>query len=89
MQSNGVVKKNNDWKKRHIVWVFWSNGYISELCEKWIYLNYNYAYTRFEELRTRSGEVIFTREHKATMSKDRSNAYIDINELKMFEDFSI
>ena len=89
MQSNGVVKKNDDWKKRHIVWVFCSNGYISELCEKWIYLNYNYAYTRFEELRPRSGEVIFTREHKATMSKDRSNAYIDINELKMFEDFSI
>ena len=61
---------------------------MSELCEKWIYLNGNCAYTRFEELRTRSGEVLFTREHKATISKDKANTYIDIDELKMFKDFS-
>ena len=54
----------------------------------WIYLNDNYIYTRFEELRTRSGEVLFTREHKATISKDKANTYIDIDELKMFKDFS-
>ena len=41
-------KKNDDWKKRHIVWVFWNNDYVSELCEKWINLNYNYVYTRFQ-----------------------------------------
>ena len=61
---------------------------MSELCEKWIYHNHNYAYTRFEELRTRSGEVLFTREHKATISKDESDTYIDIDELPMFKDFT-
>ena len=81
-------KKNDDWKKRHIVWVFWNNDYVSELCEKWINLNYNYVYTRFQQIRTRSGKVILTREHKATISNDRSNAYIGINELKMLKDFS-
>ena len=58
-----------------------------------LYLNYvkcgfffygNYAYTRFEELCTRSGEVLFTREHKATLSKEKSLRYIDIDELKIF-----
>ena len=57
-------------------------------CEKCICLNGKYAYTRFEELRTHSGEVIFTREHKATTSKDKSNTYVDIDDLKMFKDFS-
>ena len=32
--------------------------------------------------------MLFTREHKATTSKDKSNTYIDIHELKMFKDFS-
>ena len=68
--------------------IFRDDDHIPELCEKWIYLNGNYAYTRFEELRTRSGEVLFTREHKATISKDKANTYIDIDELKMFKDFS-
>ena len=81
-------KKNSNWKRRQIVWIFWNNGHISELCEKWIYINGKYAYTRFEELRTHSGELLFTREHKATRSKDKSNTYIDIDELKMFKDFS-
>ena len=81
-------KKNSNWKRRQIVWIFWNNGHISELCEKWIYINGKYAYTRFEELRTHSGELLFTREHKATTSKDKSNTYIDIDELKMFKDFS-
>ena len=67
--------------------IFRDDDHIPELCEKWIYLNGNYAYTRFEELRTRSGEVLFTREHKATISKDKANTYIDIDELKMFKDF--
>ena len=81
-------KKNGIWKRKKIVWVFWNNGHVSELCKKWIYLNGKYAYTRFEELRIHSGEVIFTREHKATTSKDKSNTYIDIDDLKMFKDFS-
>ena len=88
IRSNGAVKKNGNWKRRQIFWVFWNNVHASELCEKWIYLNDKYAYTRFEELRTHSGEVLFTREHKATTSKDKSNTYIDIDDLKMFKDFS-
>ena len=79
--------KKSNWKKRQVIWVFWNDGHISELCEKWICNNHNYAYTRFEELRTRSGEVLFTRKHKATISKDESNIYIDIDELQMFKDF--
>ena len=75
-------------KKNQIVWVFWDEGHVSELCEKWICYNHNYAYTRFEELRARSGEVLFTREHTATTSKDKSNTYIDIDELKMSKDFT-
>ena len=80
-------KKNSNWKRRQIVWIFWNNGHISELCEKWIYINGKYAYTRFEELRTHSGEMLFTREHKATR-EDKSNTYIDIDDLKIFKDFS-
>ena len=82
-----MVKKNSNWKRRQIVWIFWNNGHISELCEKWIYINGKYAYTRFEELRTHSGEMLFTREHKATR-EDKSNTYIDIDDLKIFKDFS-
>ena len=81
IRSNGAVKKNGNWKRRQIFWVFWNNVHASELCEKWIYLNDKYAYTRFEELRTHSGEVLFTREHKATTSKDKSNTYIDIEDV--------
>ena len=80
-------RKNGDSIKRQIVWVFWNNEHISELCEKWIYRNREYAYTRFEELRTYSGEVLFTREHKAITSKDKPNIYIDIDKLQMFKDF--
>ena len=69
--SKRARDKKGNWKKRRIVWVFWDDDHLSELCEKWIYYNNNYAYTRFEELRTRSGEVLFTREHKATISKDK------------------
>ena len=55
--------KNGDRKKkRRIVWAFWDDDHISELCEKWEYYDGNYAYTRFEELRKRSGEVLFTRD---------------------------
>ena len=87
IRSNGKVKKGN-WKRRQIVWVFWSDGCISELCEKWICLNDKYAYTKFEELRTHSSKVFFTRERKATVSKDKSDTYIDIDDPKMFKDFS-
>ena len=37
--------------------------------------------------RTRSGERLFTNEHKVTLSKEKSNTYIDIDELKIFKDF--
>ena len=65
--------KKGNWKRRMIVWVFWDDDLISELCEKWICINGKYAYTGFEELRKRSGKVLFTREHKASTSKDESN----------------
>ena len=87
MRSERKINKGN-WKKRQIVWVFWDDGHVSELCEKWICYDSNYAYTRSEELRTRSGEVIFTREDKATTSKDKSDTYIDIDERQMFKYFS-
>ena len=82
-------KNGNRKKKRRIVCAFWDDDHISELCEKWVYYDGNYAYTRFEELRKCSGEVLFTREYKATASKDNSNVYIDIDKLQMFKDFSI
>ena len=84
MQVYRVIKKNSDWVKRQVVWVFWNDEHISELCEKWIYRNPEYAYTQFEELRTNSGEVIFTREHKTTTAKRKRNIFIKINKLKMF-----
>ena len=37
--------KKINWKRKHIAWVFWNNGQVSELCEKWVYLNGNYVYT--------------------------------------------
>ena len=70
-----------------ITWVFWKS-HVSELCEKWTYYNNNYAYTRFEEFRTCSGEVLFTNEHKAVFSKNIAKTYTDINDLKIFKDFS-
>ena len=76
--------KNGSWLKKHILWVFWNNNNVSELCEKKIFCDGNYAYIRFEELCTCSGEVLFTREHKATLSKEKSLTYIDIDELKIF-----
>ena len=33
--------------------------------------------------------MLFTRDYKATSSKDNSNVYIDIDKLQMFKDFSI
>ena len=85
--SKRAGNKNGNWIKRQIVLIFW-NYHVSELCEKWIYHDGSYAYTRFEELRTHSGEVVFTREHKATISKDILKTHIDIDDLKIFKDFS-
>ena len=72
-----MVKKDKkgNWTKRQIVLVFWDDDHVSELCEKWIYRNHEYAYTLFEELRTYSGEVLFTREHKAITSKDNDTLH--------------
>ena len=79
--------KKGNWKKRQIVWVFWDDGHVSELCEKWICHNHEFAYTRFEEPRTYSVKVLFTGEHKATTSKDKRNTHIDIDKLQVFKDF--
>ena len=79
--------KNGNWSKRQIVWIFWNDKHISELCEKWMRYNHEYAYTRFEELRAYSGEVLFTREHKATTSKDKPNTHIDVDKLQVFKSF--
>ena len=27
-------KRNGNWKRRQIVWIFWNNSHVSELCEK-------------------------------------------------------
>ena len=35
-----------------------------------------------------SGEVLSTKEHKTTISKDKTDRYIDIDDLKIFKDFS-
>ena len=91
-RSQREIKKINNWKycnwrKRQILWVF-LNKHIYELCEKWVSHDGNYVYTRFEELRTRSSEVLFTREYKRILSEEKSNTYIDIDELKIFKDFS-
>ena len=67
--------EKGNYKKRQIVWVFWDDGRVSELCKKWICYNHEYAYTLFEELRTYSGEVLFTREHKAVTSKDNDTLH--------------
>ena len=75
---------SGNWLKKHILWVFWNNNKVTELCEKWIFYGGNYANTRFEELCTCSGEVLFTREHKATLSKEKSLTYIDIDAFKVF-----
>ena len=83
----GHNRENGDWVKRQIVWVFWNNKHISELCEKWIYRNCEYGYTQFEELRTYSGEVLFTREHKATITKHKRNIFTKIIKLGVFKDF--
>ena len=77
-------KKKGDWIKKQIVWVFWNN-HVTEICEKWIYKNREYAYTRFEELCTYSGEVLSTREHKAITSKRKQNIFITIDELKVYK----
>ena len=81
--------KKGNWKRGQIVWIFWNDGHVSELCKKRIYRNGNYAYTMFEELRTYSGEVLFTKEHRATVSKDKSDTYIYIDELMIFKVFTI
>ena len=61
---------------------------MTELYEKWIYSRSNYVYTRFEEFRTCTDEVLFTNEHKAVFTKNTTTSYIDIEDLNMFKDFS-
>ena len=41
-----------------------------------------------KKIRTCSGEVFFTNEHKAVFSKNKAKTYIDINDLQIFKDFS-
>ena len=70
--------------KKQIFWVFWNNKHISELCEKWVYRNQEYGYTQFEELCTCSGEIIYTRKHKAITTKRKKTIFLDINEVNVF-----
>ena len=70
-----------------ITWVFWES-HVTELCEKWICCRNDYVYTRFEEFRICSGEVLFTNEHKAVFLKNKAKTYIDINGLEIFKYFS-
>ena len=62
------IRHESNWEKGIITWIFWK-FHVSELCEKWICSKSNYAYTRFEEFRTCSYEVLFTNEHKAVFKK--------------------
>ena len=55
--------------KKKTVKIFWNNNTISEICEKWIFYCNNFAYIRLEELHTHLGELLYTREHKAGLSK--------------------
>ena len=72
--------------RKKTVKIFWNNNNISDICEKWIFYNNNYAYIRCEELHKHLGELLYTREHKAGQSKEKSCVYIDIDELKMHSD---
>ena len=85
-----AVRHNNKgkvgWEKRKITWVFWKS-HVTELCEKWIGSKGNYAYTRFEEFRTCTGEVLFTNEHKAVISRKETDCYTPIKDLDIFKDF--
>ena len=85
--SKFKFKNKSDLEKEVITWVFWKS-HVTELSEKWICCRNNYAYTRFEEFRTCSGELLFTNEHKAVFSKNKAKTYIDINDLEIFKDFS-
>ena len=61
---------NNHWIRRKTLKVFWNHNAISELYEKWIFYNDNYAYIRLEEHLTLSGESLYIiREQKASLSK--------------------
>ena len=77
---------NNHWTRKKTVKIFWNNNAISELCERWIFYNDNYAHIRCEELHTHLGELLYIREHKESLSKTKSCIYIDIDELKMYSD---
>ena len=63
------IRKEGNWEKRIMTWIFWKS-HVTELCEKWICCRKNYAYTRFEEFRSCSGEVLFTNKHKTVFSKN-------------------
>ena len=77
---------DNHWTRKKNFNIFLNNNTISEICEKWIFYNDSYAYRSCEALHTRLGELLYIREHKASLSKEKSHAYIDIDELKMYSD---
>ena len=78
------VIKNNCWIRKKLVIVYWNNNTTSELHEKWLFYSDNYVYIRFEELHTCSGESLYNREHKGTLSKKNSSYYIDIDDLYIY-----
>ena len=65
---------NNNWTRKKTVKTFWNNDTISEIFEKWMFYCNNYAYIRSEELHTHLGELLYTRKHKAGLSKKKNHA---------------
>ena len=53
---------------RKTTWIFWKS-HVSELCEKCVQSAGNYAYTRFEEFRTCSGEYFLLMSIKQCFQK--------------------
>ena len=89
IEEEKELMDNNNWMQKKTVKIFWNNNTISEIREKWIlYCNTNYTYIRSEELYTHLGELLYTREHKAGLSKKKKSChYIDNDELKMSTDY--
>ena len=91
IEEGKVLIDNNRWMQKKTttttktVKIFWNNNTISEICERWaLFCNTDYMYIRSKKLYIHLGELLYTREHKADLSKKISCHDIDIDELKMF-----
>ena len=68
-EEMNIILENEYWIQTKTVWIYWNNNPISEIDEMWTFYKDNYAYTRLEKLSTCSGESLYDREHRATISK--------------------